>query len=122
MGDRIVIAFFENGDYRISLYDHWGGDIFKCPNLFDELQNALVRLADESNDFSNFLTMFIHWYRKWRGLKPEEPYNIYLELIPCLPDYDVICFDYATREIKIMSIEEFSKIVHEKYPNVEGTW
>lgn len=107
MGDRIVIAFHRNGEYIISLYDHWGGDIFYNKKKRKELEENIRKLRENSNDFDNFLTMFIHWYREWRGFKPDEPYTIYLEHKPSIPDHSIICYDYSKDRFWEEEIEEF---------------
>lgn len=107
MGDRLVIAFTINDDYKVSLYDHWGGSIVRNEDYREELIAKIRKLRELSNDFPNFLTMFIQFYREYTLMDYDNPYHVYLELIPSYPDNPVIVYDYKKDEVKIMDVEEF---------------
>ena len=115
MGDRIIVAIFKGDQYIISLYDHWGGYILKNGELLMELDKMLSDLRKKANDISNFITMFIHWYREWRGHSYDDPYTIYLDTIPALPDYEVLVYDYAKGRLYTMDIDKFYEVARKTY-------
>ena len=128
MGDRLVIVLEKNGKYMASIYDHWGGEFVRTWELLNEFTDSVKDLFQNANGFANFLSMFVHFYRKFRKMRADEPYDIYLHVgddHPAEPDPEnpIIVIDYITTdkerrdhvEIKYVNADSISDFLEGKY-------